>query len=139
MSVKDIRSQLIQIMAGIVAVVGNGTTDTEIIDNAQNELGLMFGVNISNFTDGVYDLIIRESDDPGFAGSTVVPAEKIIGGDIVGLAAATVPGDPMPTVGVFSNKRYVRAVVQATGVTTGADVTVVCTQKTEYQPVPDNA
>lgn len=139
MAIKDIRSQLVQIMAGVVAVSGDGTTDTEIIDNAENELGLMFGMNISNYTDGAYDLIIRESDDPGFAGSTVVPPEKIIGGNIVGLAADTPVGAPMATVGVFSNRRYVRAVVQATGVTTGATATVVCTQKTEYAPVPDNA
>lgn len=134
MAVKDIRSQLLQILSGIVAVVADGTTDGEIIDTADNELGLMFSVNISNFTDGVYDLILRESDDAGFASSSIISGDKLIG-DITGLSAATAAGAPMPTVGVISNLRYVRAVVQASGVTTGADVTVICTQKTEYAPV----
>lgn len=136
MAIKDIRSNLL-VLPSIAVVTGNGTTNGTSIDTANNELGLMFAVGAFNYTDGTYNFVLEESDTGAFAGEeTAVPVESLIG-TLAGLAltAASITGVAQPTIGVFSNLRFVRLNTVATGVTTGADVITSVIQKAETMPV----
>jgi len=136
MSVKDIKSQLQSNVAFIGEVTSDVVTNGAIIDNADYDLGIMFIVQAVAYTDGTYNFAIEESDDSGMAGRTMVPADKIIG-DITSLEidAANTSGDLLGSVGVFSNKRYLRMIVVSTGVTTGATISAVVVQSGEIVPV----
>ena len=134
MPVFDLKSDIKVVQSDYVVVAANGTTDGAIIDTANFELGLVFALAIFARTDGAYELIIRESDDPTFASSNIVPAEKLIG-QFAANSTVLADGDQMPTVGVFSTKRYVRAVLQASAVTLGATVGVIAIQEAELMPV----
>ena len=136
MSVKDIKSQLQSNVAFIEEVTSDTTTNGAIIDNADYDLGIMFIVQAVAYTDGTYNFAIEESDDSAMAGATVVPTDKIIG-DITSLEidAANTSGELLGSVGVFSNKRYLRMNVVSTGVTTGATISAVVVQSGEIVPV----
>lgn len=136
MSVKDIRSSLQALLANLAVVSGNGTTNGAIIDTADFELGLMFTMAIVGFTDGVYNIVIEESDADDMAGAENVTGDKLIGALAdMELDAESANGDVLPSIGVISNKRYVRVNVVATGVTTGATAIVTAIQKGEVMPV----
>lgn len=134
MAVKDIRSDLKQTLALLAAISTNTTTAGSIIDTANFELGLMFAMQLSAWTDGVYTLLLEESDDDGMAGAVAITGDKLIG-SLPALTAATVEGAVLETVGVISNLRYVQASIVSTGVTTGADAQVIATEKGEELPV----
>lgn len=132
MSVKDIASNLRTALLSAIAVAANGVVNGNSVDGADYELGLMFVFDTSDYTDGDHAVSLEESDDD--AAWTAVPAEKLIGTPPV-ISAASVEGDALPKLGVFSNKRYVRPVITSTGVTTGADIRVLDVQKAEHMPV----
>lgn len=137
MAVKDIRSNLQEQLAILAAVSTNTTTNGFIFDTANFELGLMFAVSLTAFTDGAYNFTLEESSDAGMSGAVAVTdADKLIG-TLAGLAltAVTAEGDILPTVGVISTLRYVRLNVVSTGVTSGATVVAVATQMGEEMPV----
>ena len=138
MAVKDIRSDIQQNIALTVAVTGNGTTNGFAIDTADFELGLMFDVLVNNFTDGSYAFTLEESVDSAFTVPVAIVdgSDKLIG-TLAGLTAtaASVSGAILKTIGVISNLQFVRLNVVATGVTTGADIVSVVSQKGEVMPV----
>ena len=138
MAVKDIRSDIQQNIALTVAVTGNGTTNGFAIDTADFELGLMFNVLVNNFTDGSYAFTLEESVDSAFTVPVAIVdgSDKLIG-TLAGLTAtaASVSGAILKTIGVISNLQFVRLNVVATGVTTGADIVSVASQKGEVMPV----
>jgi len=138
MAVKDIRSDIQQNIALTVAVTGNGTTNGFAIDTADFELGLMFDVLVNNFTDGSYAFTLEESVDSAFTVPVAIVdgSDKLIG-TLAGLAAtaASASGAILKTIGVISNLQFVRLNVVATGVTTGADIVSVVSQKGEVMPV----
>ena len=132
----DIRSDLLSNVTLTHAVIANGATAGSIIDTFNFDLGLMFEFVTTAYTDGTYVFSIEEGDDPALSGSNLVTAAQIIGnlGD-VDPSVAAVNGDKVPTIGIFSTKRYVRVTVTATGVTTGATVLVLVVQKSADMPV----
>ena len=138
MAVQDIRSNLQQNVALTAAVTGNGTTNGFAIDTAAFELGLMFNVLVNDFTDGAYAFTLEESVDAAFTVPVAIVdgSDKLIG-TLAGLAAtaASVSGAKLNTIGLFSNLQFVRLNVVATGVTTGAGIVSVVTQKAEIMPV----
>lgn len=139
MAIKDIRSNLQQLVATLAAITGNGTSAGIAIDTADFELGFMLSIAVASYTDGTYNITIDESDTGAFAGEEVAivdGSDKLIG-TIAGMAvsAAQVEGGILPTVGVFSNLRFIKVDVVATSVTTGSDVVVIATQKGELMPV----
>ena len=74
-----------------------------------------------------------------FAGEEVAiidGSDKLIG-TLAGLTltAAVAEGDVLPSIGVISNLQFLQFNVVATDVTTGADVTVIVTEKGEEMPV----
>lgn len=131
MSVKDIASNIkVSISLAPVVIATNVVTTGIAIDNADFGEGLCFAAKISAFTDGVYKLGAVESDDN--VTFTAVPAEKIIGASSQNAATGS---NAFGKIGVFANKRYVKATVTSTGVTTGATVEVIAIQAGEYLPV----
>jgi hypothetical protein len=136
MAVKDIKSQL----QANVAFVGNIATDTttngNILDNANFDMGLMFIVQSSSYTDGTYNFTIEEGDDAGLADASAVSGDQLIGNladlEITGASAG---GSVLNSIGVFSNKRYVRINIVSTATTSGADIEVIAMQAAEIVPV----
>lgn len=130
MPILDIRSNL----DSRILLNGTITTDTttvgSIMDTAAYDLGIMITVLCTAFTDGVYTLLLEESDDSGMSGSTVVGTEKLIGA-LPALVALTANNASAETVGFFSTKRYVRVSLVSTGTTSGASLLVHATSKAE--------
>jgi len=133
MAVNDIRSNLQQILAAAGTLAANGTVTGAILDTANFELGLMFELTVTSHTTGTFTLAIFESDDSGMSGETAVTGDQLIGTLPVEVAVVSV-GDVLQTVGVISNKRYVRADVIGTDTSVGI-TRVVATQKAENMPV----
>ena len=136
MAISDISNNLKQTQAILPTVFDNtGSVVGAILDTAEFELGLMFTVNVADYTDGTYSLTLEESNDSNMVGAVQITGDKLIGSlQVIGAAIAA--GEDIPTVGVISNLRYVRATIATVGsVENGATVSVVATQKTEYMPV----
>lgn len=136
MAVKDIKNNLLGLMALLATIVSDTTTQGVILDTADFELGLMFTLSNSLYTDGTYTLLLEESDDSGMAGATTIAGEQLIGSLPV-VSAATVQSNSaaLGSVGVISNKRFVRASIVSTATTSGATVAVLATQKGEVLPI----
>lgn len=133
MAVNDIRSNLKQTLAIAEALVANGTATGTILDTADFELGLMFELTVTSHTTGTFTLAIFESDAANMAGETAVTGDQLIGTLPVETAVVSV-GDTLQTVGVISNKRYIRADVIGTDTSVGT-VRCIATQKAELMPV----
>lgn len=136
MAISDISNNLKQTQAILPTVFDNtGSVVGAILDTAEFELGLMFTVNVADYTDGNYALTLEESNDPNMVGAVQITGDKLIG-SLQTISAAIAAGEDIPTVGVISNLRYVRATITTVGgVENGSTVSVVATQKTEYMPV----
>lgn len=136
MAINDISNNLKQIQAMTpTAFETPGNVVGTILDTAEFELGLMFTVNVAEYSDGGYSLTLEESDDSNMAGAVQITGDKLIGSLPV-ISAAIASGEEIPTVGVISNLRYVRTTITTVGsLENGATVSVVATQKTEYMPV----
>ncbi len=138
MAINDIRSNLQPLVANVAAHAADGTINGISIDTADFELGLMFTQAVTAFTTGAFLLALEESDTGVFAGEeTAIPVDQTIG-PIGGtsLTALSANGDILPTVGVISNKRFVRA-NSIGGSTAVGTVLVMAVQKGEIMPVVD--
>ena len=138
MSVKDIRSTLKQILAFIGAISSNTTTEGAVIDTAKFELGTMFSSLMSVRVDGTYNFILFESDVDTFGGEEVAildGSDKLIG-TLAGLqlVLATAEGGTLSTLGVISNKRFLRMDCVSTNVSTGATAMALVTEMGEEMP-----
>ena len=100
----------------------NTTTEGIIIDTADDEIGLGFFFGITAYVAGQYVLNLEEGDDSGLSDAVNIPAEKLIGDKPI-LDAVTV--GEFAKIGVFSNKRYVRASVISTGASEANGATVL--------------
>lgn len=136
MAVNDIRSNLLEIVALVpTSITGNGNSVGFTIDTANFELGLMFATHVSTYVNGTYTLLLEESDAANMAGAVAITGDKLIGALPVETAAIA-SGGTLPTVGVISNLRYVRATIVTTSHASGTTIVgVTCTQKAENMPV----
>lgn len=139
MAVHDIESNLLPIVALAAAIGASTTTSGAILDTANNELGLLFLLDVVAYTDGDYELQLFESDDAAMAGAVQIVAPKILptnlGANSITEGAVVAEGAILQKIGAFSNLRYVQARVVSTSVSTGATVRVVAIQKAELSPV----
>ena len=134
MPVRDNISNNEILVAGInLALDGNETNAGIILDTADVDLGVSFGCLITAYTDGDHDIIIHEGDDSGLSDAALVPADKLIGA-LPTYDAIHANADVVQMVGVHSTKRYVRASIVSTGVTTGAVGSIYALKSTEYRP-----
>jgi len=81
-------------------------------------------------TDGDHALIIHEGDEADLSDAALVDATKLVGA-LPTTDAISANGDIAACVGVHSTKRYVRASVVSTSVTTGAVGTILCVKGAE--------
>lgn len=135
MPTRDNFSNQVVVEALAPTVINTDTvTNGNIIDTVDYDDGIRFALKALPFDDGVFSLSFEEGDDPALSDAVAVDSEKIIG-DTVSVNAATVVTDPWPGNGLFSVKRYVRAVVTSTGGTFGdTTVEVVALLSGEYNP-----
>lgn len=140
MAVQDIRSRLaVRLALATVAISTDTTTTGSAIDTSAHELGLMFAVDVSAYTDGTYTLSIETADDSGFS----VNLEEINSGDdnfLEGadgdaLTAVTAVGDKSLTIGAFGNRKYARIKIVSTATTSGATLSARVIQSAENCPV----
>lgn len=111
----------------------NTTTNGDILDTADYDMGVFFAFDITAYTDGSFAISYEEGDESNLSDATAVPVEKVIGDAVILTAVTTATGDHTGN-GVFSTKQFVRAVVTTTGVTTGATIQAVSVLKGEYNP-----
>ena len=136
MPIHDNFSNQVVVCSHIPVLVSSNTTTTgEIIDTADYGMGIKFCVIVSMYNDGDYALSFEDGDDPGLSDASLISSEKIIG-DAVSLSTETGLTDPWPGNGLFSTKRYVRAVITSTNVTgaPGLVITVTAVLSGEYNP-----
>ncbi len=135
MAIHDIKNNLTQFNALSAVIASDTTTAGAIFDTADYELGFMVGLFAAAYTDGTYTVLIEESDDSGMSGAVTVSSDKIIGtqADLT-VTAVAATGDRIPTVGVFSNLRYVRVSVVSVSTTTGATIILPVTEAAELVP-----
>ena len=136
MSVKDIKSQLQSNLVLNNTVTANKVTNGDIVDNANYDLGVMFVVQCTDYTDGTYKFSVQEGSNSDLSDATLVPDTKIIGDlDNLNLTSVSADNSVLGSVGVFSNKRYLRLRVTSTAVTTGAHINAIVVQSGEIVPV----
>ena len=134
MSTRDNFSNRIVRRALAATAIGTDTaTNGDIIDTADHDMGVSFAFDVSVYVDGDYAISYEEGDAANLSDAAAVPAEKIIG-DAVSLGAITAAAGNHLGNGLFSTKRYVRAVVTSTNTTTGATVGAVAILNGEYNP-----
>ena len=114
---KDIFHQLLVVPAITpIAITANGDTiQTPVFDTAGFE-ALNFAVDLTDYTDGDYQLVILESDDPAFATSNDTAAISQLPIDTVQSISAV----GAIQVGYVGHKRFVKLKIVSTNVTTGA-------------------
>lgn len=126
----DIASQLRFSHSINAAITGDGTTNGSSIDTADFGGGVVAVLDIAGRTDGSYLLSLEDSDnDSDFA---AIDSSKLIGS----ITAATANSSgTLKKIGAFGTRRYVRAKLVASSVTTGATrVTAILASGAELQP-----
>lgn len=126
------RQKMVEALAS-TAIGTNTTTNGVIIDTADFDMGIKFGFDVSAFTDGVFTISYEDGDDSGLSDAAAVATDKVIGSTVI-LVAATAAGATFTGNGLFSTKRFVRAVVTSTGVTTGATISAIAVLSGENNP-----
>lgn len=135
MAIRDIKNNLTQFNGFSAVIATDTTTAGAIFDTADYELGFMVGLFAAAYTDGTYTVLIEESEDAGMSGAVTVSSDKIIGtlADLTVTAVAAL-GDVIPTVGVFSNLRYIRVSIVSVSTSTGATIILPVTEAAELVP-----
>jgi hypothetical protein len=135
MPVQEQATKQVVIMALVPVAIGSNTTTTgTIIDTADFDLGVYFVPFITAWTDGTFTLKIEDGDNSGLSDAAVVSSDQLVYKSLPALAAADVVGSTLSKEGVHSTKRYVRASIVSTGVTTGATVGIIAINGAELCP-----
>ena len=143
MAIKDIESSLQPIVGLDATFVGN-TTELGVAFDMQNyEIGILFTLDVFDFTDGTYELQLFEADNSSMTGATQVIAPNILptdlGANSISQNMLVTAGQILEKIGAYGTKRYVQPRVTSTGVTIGAQVRVVCIRQGEIDPVKFSA
>ncbi|MEE8263266.1 MAG: hypothetical protein V3R83_12460 [Gammaproteobacteria bacterium] len=115
------------------AIGSNTTTNGVIIDTADFDMGIKFGFDVSAFADGVFTVTYEDGDAANLSDAAAVAVDKVIGSAVV-LIAATAANATFTGNGLFSTKRFVRAVITSTGVATGATISAIAVLSGENNP-----
>jgi len=126
------------LVAANLYVNGSGSNfQGEPFDSSDFEPGVTYYFTRTATNGGAIVISIEESDD-GLSFS-VVPPESLIG-SLEGIVDNPVNfGEPIPSVGVFSNKRYLRSRLTVTGggQDPGDDTVVLCTIGAKREILPN--
>lgn len=136
MAVKDIRSNLEQVVAFNAVISTDTTTNGAIIDTADYDNGVMFCFACPAYTDGTYTPVIQEGDNAALSDASSVADANLIGTEAgAALSAATAQADTaLNTIGVFGTKRYLRVQIVSASTSSGATITVIGTKAPEVMP-----
>lgn len=112
----DLHSNISQGVAlGAVAITTNTTTVGRIVDSSGFN-SMEFLMHAGTITDGTYDFVLEQGDDPALADAVIVPAGEVLG-SLTGFTAAD--SDTVRRVGTLGKLRYQRLSIVSTGVTAG--------------------
>lgn len=115
--------------------IGSDTTTVGAIFDTRNfDLGIYFALQVTNRTDGTFTLLLEDGDDAALADAAAVPTAQLVYGTLPALSADVAEGAMLPREGVHSTKRYIRASIVSTVVTTGADAQVLIIKDAEMMP-----
>jgi hypothetical protein len=116
------------------AISSDTTTAGAIFDTADYDGGIYFALLVDTYTDGTYTLKIEHGDNSALSDAADVDSAMLVYGTLPALSAALAEGDMMPREGIHSTKRYVRASIVSTSVTTGASAAVMIIKDAEFAP-----
>lgn len=122
MSKHDIHNGLLaRVALNTAAITSNTTTNGTNIIDTQGYSGLEFLMTVGARTDGTFSMTIQHGDASDLSDATTVDAS-----DLLGTTAQTAANtaQTQKRIGYVGNKRYVRANVVSTSVTSGATVGV---------------
>ena len=135
MPVKEQATKQVVLMGLVpVAIGSNTTTAGTIVDTKDYDLGVYFVPFITAWTDGTFTLKIEDGDDSALSDAAVLASTQLVYGTLPALGAADVVGESLAKEGVHSTKRYVRASIVSTGVTSGATVGIIVVNGAELCP-----
>jgi len=132
MAVKEIKTRVKLVNVGSESISTNTTTVLGSVDTADYDLGVTFGLYAPAFNAGSFALTFEESDDDSTW--SAVPADYLIGGAIT-VTAASAAGDDIASVGIISNKRYIRPSIVSTGASGSNTLNCVAELAGELKPV----
>lgn len=99
-----------------IAAITANTTTVGLTQDSMGYESLTYLVHAGSITDGTYDIILEESDDPGMVGATLVPADNTL----LELPRFTsVQQNSARHVGSIGKMRYQRISIVSIAVTTG--------------------
>ena len=136
-AVRDQQSLFDVYKSDFTAISSNTNTDGPAFDTADHEMGITFFMMILAYTDGDYELVLQDSADGSTDWQDIADAEKLPtpGTAAITLGALTADGAVAAKQGCWSTRRYVRARVTSTSVTTGASVLTGVIKHGEYLPL----
>lgn len=120
-------------------IASDTTTTGAIIDTADFDMGVTFAMLVYGYTDGTYTLKLEDGDNSALTDAAVLDSSQLVYGTLPAISAGAAEGAVMAKEGVHSTKRYVRASVVSTSVTTGAYVQIVAILGAEQLPTPQAA
>jgi hypothetical protein len=131
----DIRSNIRQDVLLNTTVATDTDTNSSSLDLKGYQSGHMLSLCLATFTDGVYHISkLQESDDDSVWSD--VDSDSYIGAIPTSDLTAVTGEERLETIAVRQpTKRYLRAVITSTGVTTGADVVVISARQGDILPV----
>lgn len=132
MSIFDNRSDQVVKLVHAAAITTDTTTNSDGVDTADFEGGIMFALTINAYTDGTYVMTLQDSPDDSVW--TALDSDKVIGPAVSLAAATSASGGLASTLGAFSHERYVRASIVSTSTTSGATPSIVSIASGEYLP-----
>lgn len=133
----DIHNELYPTIARNTAAINSNTTSTgtNIIDT-QGYGALEFIQTVGARTDGTFTLALVHGDDPALSDGVAVTDADLLG-TLAGTAINA--ANTVKRVGYRGDKRYVRADVVSTSVSSGATVGVLAVRgRANVRPVPAN-
>lgn len=136
MSTRDLTTNIELEVLMNVEINVNGAFSSQSVDISDSDGGFTFFAGLPTVTDGTYVITLQDSPDNSVW--TDVPVAKLndpIGnGDIILLSQITV-GDTPQRLGAFGTEKWIRARINASGVTLGAFMLVYVIKKPELRPV----
>jgi len=126
MPIKDLRSNL-KLTKVLNAILDSGPTVNTIVYDSGEDESVMFLLEVSVADGGTTISInsIEEDDDAGFSSPTTVAADKIIGSLFKTAITIANHQTKVSSIGVFSTKRYLRAVISNVVGGTGSSFSVI--------------
>ncbi len=113
----------------LVATISSDTdTFSAAVDTADFDMGVGFYARFTNYTDGDYALSVQDSDD----GST--DWQDVTADSLQITEEVSASGDQTVKQGAFGTRRFQRAKITSTNVTTGADVAILAVKAAELKP-----